>query len=275
MLRKLLKYDFKSVFKYWWIAALSSFALCLAGGGCINVLQIERDLPTVVDTTAGLFLGLSIVGIIAFMLISVIFVYTRFYKNLFTDEGYLTFTLPVKRTTLLNSKLITSVATIIATMLVASINVMVMLAVGFSEVFFSKSFWKEFKYAVNLIFEYLKGYSVVYLLEGILIAVSLTVFSVLFVFCCITFASIITQKARVITAIGIYFGANMLFSFVVEIFTLFGISGIIQYINAIAVKNQYPIVSLVLLGVILLISVFCSMLYTLQHYMIDRRLNLV
>ena len=274
MLKKLLKYDFKSVFKYWWIAALSSLALCVLGGGCINVLQSARDLPTIVDASAGLFLGLSIVSVVAFMLVSVIFVYVRFYKNFFTDEGYLTFTLPVKRTTLLNSKLIMSTGTVIATIIAGAINVGVMLLIGFNEIIFSKPLWKEIKNFIRILLNEIKGYSAVYLIEAVLILILLTVFSVLFVFCCITFASIITKKARVITAIGIYYGANMIFSFAVEIFAFFGISGILERIGAVGEEYRYPLLSLVIFGVIVLITLFCGMLYTLQYYMLDRRLNL-
>ena len=45
MLKKLLKYDFQSVFKYWWIAALVSFVLSIGGGICIKLLGSEKILP--------------------------------------------------------------------------------------------------------------------------------------------------------------------------------------------------------------------------------------
>lgn len=274
MLRKLLKYDFKSVFKYWWIAAVSSLALCVIGGGCINVFQIERDLPDVVDASAGLMFGISIFGLIAFLILSQILVFVRFYKNFFTDEGYLTFTLPVKRSSLLNSKLIMTVTASVATIITLAINVGVMLLVGFSEKIFTKVFWDNVITICKDLIEEFKFYILVYAVEFIAIGILAISFSVLFVYCCITLASIITKKARVVTAIGIYYGANMVFSFVMEIFVLFGARGIVERLYEVPENSQYMMISFVLLGIIILIAVFCSIIYTLQYYMLDRKLNL-
>lgn len=274
MLKRLLKYDFKSVFKYWWIAAVSSLALCVIGGACINVFQIERDLPRVVNASAGLMLGISIFGLIAFLILSQILVFVRFYKNFFTDEGYLTFTLPVKRSSLLNSKLIMTVTASVATIIALAINVGAMILTGFSEKIFTKVFWDNVVTICEDIIEEFGFYLLVYAVEFIAIGILMIIFSVLFIYCCITLASIITKKARIITAIGIYYGANMVFSFVCEIFILFGARGIIDRLSEMPENSQFMMFSFVLLGIIILIAVFCSILYTLQYYMLDRKLNL-
>lgn len=39
MLKKLLKYDLKAVFKYWWIAAISTLGLSVLGGFAVTVLR--------------------------------------------------------------------------------------------------------------------------------------------------------------------------------------------------------------------------------------------
>lgn len=274
MLKKLLKYDFRSVFKYWWIAAVSSLLLCVVGGACINVLQVERELPAVVDACAIIVLVLSILSLVAFSLLSTILIFVRFYKNFFTDEGYLTFTLPVKRSSLLNSKLIMSVTAIIATLFAIVFNIGAMLCVGFSESIFTAEFWKGIITVFEELIKELGLYLFVYGIEAILILVLAEVFFTLFLYCCITFASIITKKARVITAIGIYYGANSVFSFVVQIFTLFGARGIFERIGAVQESAQYFVFSLVLLGIIMIFAIFCSMLYTFLYWMLDRKLNL-
>ena len=274
MLRKLLKYDFRAVFKYWWIAAVASLGLCIVGGFCINVLNAERDLPAVVDSSAITVLVLSIFSLFAFSVLSTILIFVRFYKNLFTDEGYLTFTLPVKRSSLINSKLIMSVTALIATLITIAFNVVVMLCIGFGEKIFTAAFWKTVISIIKEIITKLGIYTAVYAFEGILIGLLFIILSVLFLFCCITLASIITKKAKVITAIGIYYGANSVFSFAVQIFMLFGAQGIFERISTVPDSKQYLIFSIVLLGIIALFGVFCSMLYTLQYWMLDRKLNL-
>ena len=109
MLLKLLKNDLKSVFKYWWIGAVISFCLSFAGGFLLNILNNNAyysDLLTALCTIAFVFV---ICGISAFSFLYLILVVIRYYRNFFTDEGYLTFTLPVKRNQLLLSKFITSI----------------------------------------------------------------------------------------------------------------------------------------------------------------------
>ena len=97
MLRKLLKYDLKAIFKFWWI---------VFGGFCDNILNTyEGDAWSVylmmsMGSLSGTFLNLAL-PVVTFVLI-----FIRFYKNFFTDEGYLTFTLPVSRRKLMLSKII-------------------------------------------------------------------------------------------------------------------------------------------------------------------------
>lgn len=274
MLKKLLKYDFKSVFKYWWIAALSSFVLSFVGGGCITVLDSDRELPQIVYPFTIIALVLVIISFVVFSVLSVILVFARFYKNFFTDEGYLTFTLPVKRTQLLSSKLIMSVTTIFTTSVVCIINVFVMLCIGFADEVFTKAFWRGIGSVLNAIIDEIGVYFVVYILEVLILIVLSITFSSLFLFCCITIASIITKKAKVITAIGIYYVANGVFSFVVQMFCLFGITSLAGWLSNLPAGSERGVAALILLGIICFVGVFCALLYTLQYWMIDRKLNL-
>ena len=276
MLKKLLKYDFMSVFKYWWIAALSSLVLSLGGGWCITVLDSEKELPTAINIIAVLILILVIISYVAFILLSEILVYVRFYKNFFTDEGYLTFTLPVKRSQLLNSKLILSVVTLLSTILICILNVFVMLSIGFSEYIFSKPFWKEFGELWKMLTEELSWYLGVYTIEGIILLLLSFVFSALFLFCCITFASIITKKAKVLCAIAIYYVANGFFSFVFQIFYMFGLQSMMTWLSKLPDTGggEKPVIALILLGLILFFALINVLMYTLQYWMMDRKLNL-
>lgn len=274
MLKKLLRYDFKSVFKYWWIAAITSFALSFVGGACITVLNTERELPQLVYPFTIIGLILVVISFVVFSILSVILVFARFYKNFFTDEGYLTFTLPVKRTQLLNSKLIMSVATLFITAAVCMINILTMLCIGFADVVFSRTFWEGFGNVINAIIDEIGAYLIVYVVEFLIIMVLSVTFSTLFLFCCITIASIITKKAKVITAIGIYYVANGMFSFAGQMFVLFGIRGLANWLYELPADSARIVGTLILLGLICFFGVFCALLYTLQYWMIDRKLNL-
>lgn len=276
MLRKLLRYDFKAVLKYWWIAALSSVALAFAGGWCISVFANEKDLPDVLYVVATLLMIIVVLGLVAFAILSTILIFSRFYKNFFTDEGYLTFTLPVKRSQLLNSKLIVSTTTTILTALVIIIDILVMVCVGFYKDIFTDDFLNSFvnDFAKEFLRDDYLGYYALWLIEAIVIVMLLVVFSILFMFSCITVASIIAKKAKVITAIGIYYAANSVFSFIIQMFWLFGINSIDSWLWNLSEQNTVKVVSLILFGLILFMSIFCGVLYSLQYWMLDRKLNL-
>ena len=280
MLKKLLKYDFKSVFKYWWIAGLTSLALSVLGGFCIKILvdansdSVTIQPPAVLTVSATLMVILSSMALVAFALISMILVYVRFFQNFFTDQAYLTFTLPVKRTTHLNSKLILGTVTEIATLLVAMLNVATMLVIGFAEQIFKEEFWKEFLEAFEAFIKEVDGYFVIMVIEALLFVLLSCVFATLFTYACITFASMITKKAKVITAIGIYYGANGILSFVVQMLYLFGLTSVNKFLTDLPKAMVSPVICLMGLVVLLFIAVFCTLLYTFEHWMLDRKLNL-
>ena len=276
MLKKLLKYDLKSVFKYWWIAAIASLGLSAAGGFCISVMMAEKDVPALIAVLIVLTLLFSIIGIVAFSILSYILLYVRFYKNFFTDEGYLTFTLPVKRSQLLNSKLITCVLTMLCTATVIFVDIAIMLAIGAD-----KSFYRELLWALSPLFEELLEAPVsawIYLCcWGIMFLIFLVlsnIFSTLFMFACITFASVITKKAKFITAIGIYYVANGFISGFVQILYIFGIGTVGEWISTLQDNVVPPFITLIAAGIVVFAALICLLLYTLEYFMLDRKLNL-
>ena len=274
MLKKLLKYDFKSAFKIWWIAAVTSLGLSFLGGYAVTLIRAPRDLPQVVDASAGLMLFISIFSLFAFAILSEIIILVRFYKNFFTDEGYLTFTLPVKTGSLINSKLIMSVAVTLATLIVLAVNVCVILGIGFFDVIVDKELFKYIAEVIDEVVAEFGAYLFVYILEAIILFVLGVVFSLLLMFCCITLASIITKKGRVATGIAIYYGVNCVLSFVMEMIMIFGVRGIGVRMETLSAEMAYPVGTVILLAAILLLGLVSVMLYTLQYLMVDRKLNL-
>lgn len=274
MLRKLLRYDFKAVLKYWWIAALSSVVLSLGGGWCISVFASEKDLPIALYIVSTLLMVVVVLGLAAFAILSTILIFTRFYKNFFTDEGYLTFTLPVKRSQLLNSKLIASTVTSTLTSIVIIVDVVIMILLAFSKELFHESNLLSMKAAMANLVNHVGVYLIIYIVEAIVLLVLLTVFSTLFLFCCITVASIIAKKAKVITAIGIYYAASSIFGFIVQMFWLFGMVSLDGWMINLPEENAPGMIALIVIGLILFMSIFCAVLYSIQYWMLDRKLNL-
>ena len=116
MLGKLMKYEWKSVYKMGSILLLAMFAVTVLG--CM-VFQMPwmRDLfaddSNVDEVQAIIFAFVMMVSFLVyiFMLMGVtygimIFLGVNFFKTMYTDQGYLTNTLPVKPHQLLNSKIL-------------------------------------------------------------------------------------------------------------------------------------------------------------------------
>ena len=271
MLRKLLKYDLKSMFKYWWILALTSVAATAVGCVCNYLLYSKvNDFPPYVI----MFLGFSVVASLFIMAIfplaSEIFIHFRFYKNFFTDEGYLTFTQPVKRSQLLNSKLISALITLVSTSFIVSIE--------FFAFFFSWAITLPTEDDVTTVpvedpyvFEI---FDLGFVLEAFALTILMSLISILFIFCCITFAAVITKKAKLITAIGIYYGTTTVLSGVLEIAYIFGGISLIDHILTLQSNMIKPTIFIMLLCIILFLTIVCLVLYVLEYFMLDRKLNL-
>lgn len=280
MLKKLLKYDLKAVFKYWWIAAISTLGLSVLGGFAVTVLrdtvstEPEKKVPIILEILSSIALPLVYLGFIALGILTVIMIFARYYKNFFSDEGYLTFTLPVKKSELINSKVIMGVISSLATSFVVLVNIIIILVIGFFDNIIKPDFWKEFSEFFSEVFKSLGVYTFVYVLEIILVVFLANLLSTLFLYDCVAIASMLVKKAKVITAIGIYYVANGVISTLFTIFSLFGMSTIIDTMSAMKTSTLLPLISLLGSGIIVMLAMFTALLYLLQYWIIDRKLNL-
>jgi len=135
MFGKLLKYDFRSMFKQFafiWPAAL---ALALVNHFTLNGLD---STSSVGETTAGIAMVVYIAILMAMFIIALVFVIQRFYKGLLGDEGYLMHTLPVKPWQLIGSKLLCAAVTTFLSVVVAILSILVIVpweGADFAEIF--------------------------------------------------------------------------------------------------------------------------------------------
>jgi hypothetical protein len=102
MLGKLIKYEWKGSSRILLPLNLFLLLLALLGRISVDVRYISEDLPVI----TGIAMLFYIFGIFIISFTTSIYLAYRFYKSLFSDEGYLSFTLPVTQNQLLVSKLI-------------------------------------------------------------------------------------------------------------------------------------------------------------------------
>lgn len=129
MLGKLLKHE--------WIATIRKYAMFYLVLGIMTVLAggihaIPAD-NFVFNMGEGLILVLYVITVLAVVFCSTGMAVVRFYKNMVTDEGYLTFTLPVKVEELVLSKFIVAFVWQIITVVLCTASLFLVFVPGHIE----------------------------------------------------------------------------------------------------------------------------------------------
>jgi len=205
MLLKLLKYDMKSIWKIAFVVSLISLAASAAGGVGLRFFMDETKNP---DSSPFILIAFFAVLVAIFAMVATnvvisIFVYVRFYKNLYTDEGYLTFTLPVSRRQILLSKTLNSLFWSLyqAIILIISLFIFTLFlprsdnsgAVGD---LITDSF-------VSLV-ELSSGWDVLSAIFLILTVIAYAIFGVCLVHFCISLTAMLVKRGRLIVGIILY-----------------------------------------------------------------------
>ncbi len=146
MLGKLIKYEWRGL-----RLPLTIMMIVLAGTmilTCGVILTINPKLDETLAWYSGVALTLSFLlyyfGIIGCTLGTTLIVVVRFYKTCYTDQGYLTHTLPVTTPQLLNSKLIAAIAIQLLMLLAIVCSIIIIVQVGIHHIF---SFIPDYTYA--------------------------------------------------------------------------------------------------------------------------------
>lgn len=152
MLSKLIKYEWKDTWAVGTICSIVVLGLTLIGI-LVTKMDILKGRSRMDEVMGGftatiimLWFMMFIWGIIAMIFIVKYYFFYRYYKNLFTDHGYLMNTLPVKSTELINAKLIVAIIWQYITSLVVSLCIFLLvisMAVNVGEVSFS-DMWDSF-----------------------------------------------------------------------------------------------------------------------------------
>lgn len=103
MLKKLLKYEWKDTSRLLLPINLAIILITLIGCAMLSTSIFDSDMGFLL---AAPLLVLYVLSIITFSCTTLVYLYVRFYKNLYTAEGYLMHTLPVTPAQLFHSKLI-------------------------------------------------------------------------------------------------------------------------------------------------------------------------
>lgn len=273
MLKKLLKYDLRSVFRFWWIVALISVGMAVLGGFAQSILY-NNDIPRVINVIASIVVFFSYFCMMGLAVLTQVLLFIRFYRNFFTDEGYLTFTLPVKRETLLNSKVLAGFIAMAAAAAVCALNFSIIFAIPEYELIRSEGFFSGFQEVMREIPDHLVGPLIIMGIEALVLAALVLLLSVLFLYCCITFGSMLVKKGKLFASIGMYYGIGSSIISAMQLILILSVGSITVWMEPISEWQAPTIVTLILLGGILFLAALCALVYAFTHWMLGRKLNL-
>lgn len=267
MLNKLLKYDFKATSKYF--LPMSIFVLLYSCLGTI-LFRINGNVKFSGNGLINILTVLAIVAffimIIGYMIVTQGIIVVNFYKNMVTDTGYLTHTLPVSKLSLLLSKLISGTALVLFSYIVSGVSTLIM--------FHVPGFLMKYKPSISELYKLTDGKSLFPSLLSIILSFSFaivagTIYSLCMYFMCIALGQLLNRH-KIIGSFVAYFVIQFITQIISTILTFLG-SGTLNILDESIILNSMS-------GIIAGISVFALILsagmFTITHYIFTHKLNL-
>lgn len=123
MLRKLIKHEFKNTYKVMLLILGILTVITLLGMMVLTFCDITNaDTPAALSILAIVFFLFYLLSIFAFFIMTYVYLGMHFYKTMYSAQGYLTHTLPVKPLTTLHVKLGVSVFWLVISNLLAYVS---------------------------------------------------------------------------------------------------------------------------------------------------------
>lgn len=210
MVKKLFKHEFHALFRI----MLPVYAILLVLSVAQKVIQCFEGSSKTYNIIFVFSIITFVASIIVAIVLSLILCIVRYYKNLFTGEGYLTLTLPATATEHLVVKSVTAVITQIATILVAAISAII--AVDFDVI---KEVWKAIVYSVKEIPDNYRPHIFGLLFEILLVIIAWLFMYTLEFYFCMTVGQM-ANKNRIFAAVGVFFGLYVATQIIETIFVV-------------------------------------------------------
>lgn len=268
MVKTLFKYEFKAYART--ILPMNGVLVVIALlNRLIRFTESDHFAYSVIFGFSTFALVVSTLFLLAF---TTIFIITRYYKNMFTHEGYLTMTLPVAPSQHIFVKLITAL-TFGAISLVGALLAGCIATSGEILVEISKAI----AYIAKFYFEKLGAHGAFYIVECVLLLLVSSAMSVLLLYLCMTVGQL-ARKNRVLASFGVYFViyiASQILSSVVTILFLMAadqgaLSGVVYFID----RHPIAFTHIFIIGVTVVCTAVFSLFWYIIHKILKYRLNL-
>lgn len=278
MLRKLIKYDFKALSRY--LIVIHAMLLITAVLGRLLFVGRLMSDPGRLSNAGAIA---TIIGIIIYVILfmtavfgTMLMIAICFYKNLYSDEGYLTHTLPVTRGQLLISKTVSGSVWMLLDMMMVILSLFILVLTRPVLDSFSSS-WDELLSAMG--FPASTGYGKILLAFAVLFIVS-AVGSVVLIYVSITIGQLFSNH-RVLGAVVVYFVINTIVSIICSIAgTVYSMSSFIHAADEssfVMMVNDgviYQMYARLFLFSLVLEIILAIGAYTVTYLLMQKKLNL-
>lgn len=268
MVRKLIKYDFASYRRL-----LLPVQLILLGiAGLNRFIQLFEDgTSTVYNIVFTSSIVLYVISIIVALVLTFVVTIVRFYQGMYSNEGYLSHTLPVTPTQHIFSKLLTSVLFYLGTFLAVFLSFeIVTLGEMNIEIF------KAAGFLFGKLTEATSGHAVLYLIEIILMVLVGIASGTLCMYFCISVGQL-AQKRKILLAFGVYFGlyfiGQVFGTVLIIIFSTMGVDAM-EAIGSWIAQHTIAFYHLVFCGGIVWELILGLVYFLITKFIMSKKLNL-
>lgn len=271
MLGKLLKYEVKSTARIFLpiygliiaLALLNKFFIAnnsfSYGGNYHKGLQIAATISMVT----------YVAFIVALFVVTLIVLIRRFYRNLLGDEGYLSFTLPVKVHSHIDSKLIITFMWEVLSLIVAAFSIFIMTINSNTVQNFS-----EFCMDVSSFYQRYGSMAYGVTAEFIILSIISMLTCILQIYASIVIGNL-SGKHKMLASFGVFIGFGIVQQIIAS--TIFSNMTSISLFHSYEYSNDaqaFSAVSTFLISIIIFSLVFGAIFYFITNWMLSKKLNL-
>ena len=293
MLRKLFKHDFHALSRLLIPANLAILgATILASFGFAYTIRNSFGVATegafygMLQGIVGLLMGLMFVAIFAAYFFMAFVIFHRFYSHFIGNEGYLTFTLPVKTSQLLWSKVLSAMLWLLISAVVGMICFFLFILFGTAEAgIINADVFRVIGEGLAALREIYVGEITVFIILAVIISVVGSLSGILQIYLSLVMGGIVSQKHKLAAGIGFYFLLNVVVGIITSILqTVIMVpwmqtDALDSFNFANSAQEGISAVFSILVNPVLIYSIAVSAVlsvgyYLLTHYLLKNKLNL-
>ena len=280
MLGKLFKYDMKSLTRTMWIFTVIVLPVSVLGAVAMRLMNTDvfsssssRVGGAMMSQGLVAFVVMAFLAIFAYFVLAFIMVMRLFYTNFFSDQGYLTFTLPVKQSNLLLSKIFVGSIWMVISGVVAVAGCVIIVLFGTAKKGFVNT---EVIYWLRQAYESLRSVvnPVPFIIEVIVQVLLMIPFGVILAYTALTLGSIVAKKHKVLAGVGFFFAISTAVSIIRNVFNSLVLMRILYGDNGFTEQQLFSRVHILTIGYCVMLAGLTVAFFFINRALITKKLNL-